>query len=588
MSKIFTTDFKSYIIDKFVSASPLFYMFLGKHLPFPDDSVPPTPVDRVSETYTGAHDTMFAAKAVRPIDVSHMIPRNEWVQGQSYIAYRDTSELIGNTFYVSVPAADGYDVFKCLSNNKTVSMYAPDLTATSPSADDAYETADGYQWKFMYTIPQDTYDKFASRDYIPVFANTEVVNSAVDGAIDYIDVVYGGSNYDSVAQGTLQTVAVSGNTQLFNIESSASSNSGFYVGSALKITQGIGAGQMRPIIGYTTSGSTRTVVVDEAFAIQPSTTSTYEITPYVVVSGGGTNFQGRALVNTAASNSIYKVEITNRGQGYNYGSAVVSGNTGGVANAAILSIVIGPKGGHGSDPIRELGGKYLCMTTTFDYANPTANTKIVPANQFRSIGIMVNPKFANVQITYTNADGLFTVGDTVTQNGTGATATIAADDGTTMTLTNVLGNISTGNTTVNYIKGTVGITPTRAAVTSVRNNGSDALTANADYINTTTRVGISAVSGTFGLDDIVTMTGNVATSNAVVYFANTSTVWLTNAKGNFGGTITSVTSGASATIDSVTPSDFIYGSGQILYLENISPINKTADQTETIKAIIEF
>lgn len=588
MAKLFTTNFKAYTIEKFISSDPMFYMFLGKHTPFPNDSIPPTPTDSVVDTYITGYGEAFAAKAIAPTDVSFMVPRNDWVSNTGYTAYRESSgTLYGNNFYVSVATNSGYSVFKCLSNNGVKSVYAPDVNATSPT-DDIYQTMDGYQWKLMYSIPTATFDKFATRDFIPVFANTEVKAAAVDGAIDYIDVSYGGSNYDGYTNGTFQSVQVSGNTRVYVIDASASSNANFYIGSAIKITSGTGDGQLRVITDYQVSGSTRTIVVDQPFSPAPTTTSTYDISPHVVVTGGGTGFQGRALVNAAASNSIYRVDVVNRGSGYYYGSAVAVGNTGGLTNTAVLSIVVGPKGGHGYDPVKELGSKYLCMTTTFDTTDVTANTKVIDANEFRRVGVLVNPLLANVHLSYTGATNIFTLGDKITQANTGAYGTLVADDGVTLSLANVSGSFLPGNNSVNYIRGQTGINPTLAEVSSVYNNGSQAMTANVSYVNLTTRAHISGISGTFLEDEVVTLTGNTSTSNAYVYFANTTQVWMTSFRGTTGTTITGTTSGATASIVSVSPSDFVYGSGNILYLENISPINKAAGQTETKKVIIEF
>jgi hypothetical protein len=66
---------------------------------------------------------------------------------------------------------------------------------------------------------------------------------------------------------------------------------------------------------------------------------------------------------------------------------------------------------------------------------------------------------------------------------------------------------------------------------------------------------------------------------------------LTNVKGNFtageGGVIGS-SSGATLTIQSVTKSDIVKGSGEVLYIENITPIPRSNNQSETFKFILEF
>ena len=586
MSKIFTNNFKVRVIDSILAYNPSFYIFLGKPIPFVDDSLPPAPQDSVDQTFLGAHDSMIVAKSIALGEVSYMIPRHDWVANTGYTAYREKDgTLFGNKFYVSVSSGSGYDVFKCLSNNNVLSTVAPNAVATSPS-DDIYETSDGYQWKYMYTADTATVEKFATRDFLPVIPNADVTGNAVPGSIDYIAVDYGGSNYDAYTSGTIQAAAVSGNSLVYTIESSASSNANFYVGSAIKITSGTGAGQQKTITGYSVSGATRNVVLDAPFTTQPSTTSTYEITPSVLVVGGGQNFVGRALVNAAASNSIYKVEINDRGLGYRYASATVSGNTGGTTNTAVLSVVISPKGGHGYDPIRELGAKYLCLTTTFDTTDTEASGKMLDTNQFRSIGVVVDPTFANVQLTYTSSTGNFAIGETITQSNTGAVGTLVRRTSTTLTLTDVVGSFLVGNLSTNYITGDT--TSVTAEVTAVRNNGSDPLAGEIVYANATTKLNISSVAGSFAEDDVVTFTGNTATSNAVIYFANTSQVWLVNVKGTIGSNLYSFDNTSTAVIDAVVPPDIIPGTGDIVYLENISPINKAQGQTETIKAIIEF
>lgn len=586
MSKLFTTKFRTAVVGRIITTNPIFYMFLGKPRPFADDLNPPDPIDRVSETFVGSYDTMIVAKSIAATDMSPMIPRIDWQSGVGYKAYRhDSADLYGSSFYVSVDSGSGHDVFKCLSNNNTVSTAAPDATSTSPN-DDIYETSDGYQWKYMYTIPNAAFDKFASEDFIPVFANSAVVGNAVSGSIDYINVTYSGSNYDAYTSGMIQATSVGGNALLYVVESTASSNANFYNGSAFKITSGTGAGQQRTVAGYQVSGSTRTVVLDQPFDITPATTSTYEITPNVLVIGSGQNFQGRALVNAAASNSVYKIEITNRGSGYTHATVSISGNTGGVSNSAAAEAIISPKGGHGSDPINELGGRYLCITTTFDSSALEANNKLIDTGKFRSVGILSNPLMANIQLSYTSSTGTFIVGETITQPTTNATGKVVSATANTITLTNVSRHFRTGNTTYNYIVG--GSSSVTAEVLAVRNNNSANLTANVSYACQLTKINVSSPTGTFVQDEQVTMTGNVASSNAYVYFANTSQIWLTDVRGIVGSNITSITTGATAPVDSVVPPDIIPGTGDIFYMENFSPINKTSGQTESIKAIIEF
>ena len=131
-----------------------------------------------------------------------------------------------------------------------------------------------------------------------------------------------------------------------------------------------------------------------------------------------------------------------------------------------------------------------------------------------------------------------------------------------------------------------------ASVVTTNNNGSINLTANVDYVNMTTRVSITSGAGNFQADETVNVGPNTTTTSAtaVVYYANTTQLWLTNVQGSISTSqsIRGVTSGASAVTSTVVPADLIYASGDVMYVDNFSPINRTTGQTETAKIIIEF
>jgi hypothetical protein len=438
----------------------------------------------------------------------------------------------------------------------------------------------------MYTMTRQRFEKFATVDFMPVEANTAVVANAISGSIDRVKVTYGGSDYDSHNNGSFQAVNIGGNTQVFYVDTSASANNNYYNGCALKITTGAGAGQQRTITNYNVSGATRQVAVDTPFTTSPNTLSTYEISPSVTLVGGGNNFVGRALVNATSSNSIYAVEITNRGQNYNWATAIVEGNTGGISNTATLKPILSPQGGHGSDPAEELYAHYLTFSATFDMTDPQASGKMLSTNDFRTVGIILDPLLSNVELTFTGGAGTFVIGEVVTQANTlAANGTVTFANSSTLRLTSVYGNFFAAN--ANYI--VVGANSSATGqITAVKLNSGTTLSGNVSYTNETTRFNISSPSGSFIEDEIITGTSNAVTSSAKVYYANSSQIWVTQKKGNFGNTILGITSGITATLDSTVESDMIKGQGDILYIENISPINRSNNQTETVKVIIEY
>jgi hypothetical protein len=48
------------------------------------------------------------------------------------------------------------------------------------------------------------------------------------------------------------------------------------------------------------------------------------------------------------------------------------------------------------------------------------------------------------------------------------------------------------------------------------------------------------------------------------------------------------TSTAKSLVSGIIPADLIHGSGDVIYIENFTPITKTGGQTETVKLVLEF
>jgi hypothetical protein len=82
-------------------------------------------------------------------------------------------------FYV---LTEDYNVYKCLDNNNNARSTSKPLgTSTSPIT-----SADGYVWKFMYTVPINLRNKFLSEDQMPVvsaLSNQFYSNGAMDSII---------------------------------------------------------------------------------------------------------------------------------------------------------------------------------------------------------------------------------------------------------------------------------------------------------------------------------------------------------------------------------------------------------------------
>jgi hypothetical protein len=155
-------------------------------------------------------------------------------------------------------------------------------------------------------------------------------------------------------------------------------------------------------------------------------------------------------------------------------------------------------------------------------------------------------------------------GEVITQANTTATGIVSARYDTVLTITNITGNFAVGNSSVNFITG-----------------------------------------GTSGKVSSVLSTDNTFQANAIGYVhsrnsANTSTVIaLTNVKGFFSvsddlaGTINTFVGQTSKAEAKITGRSYdrnyvVDGSGEFLYTENFTPVDRSATQTEKVKLIIEF
>ena len=167
------------------------------------DTAPITPADNLNAQHF-PYDDLLACKKIAASDVTFAIPRRNWVTGTTYDIYRhDYGERITGTttaqtansgvsnlhdasFYVLTTARN---VYKCLDNDgNTASTVEPTGTSTS-----VLTTADGYKWKYMYTLTASQQSNFLSTDFMAVATDSTVSSAAVAGAIDIIKIKTAGS-----------------------------------------------------------------------------------------------------------------------------------------------------------------------------------------------------------------------------------------------------------------------------------------------------------------------------------------------------------------------------------------------------------
>jgi hypothetical protein len=185
------------------------YLAISRVEPFPDDSNPPTANSSV-EAINNFWRNMIGGKKILRSDISLVIPRKNWEYNTLVPAYSSSSPRVmpGNISSGAVISSlpyvitDDFNVYKCLSNSNGANSTIKPIS-TNPAT--IYSTADGYIWKYMYTLSSKDIVKFLTPDWIPVRTLTgndgslqfRVQQAAIPGAIHVCTVTNPGSGYDA-------------------------------------------------------------------------------------------------------------------------------------------------------------------------------------------------------------------------------------------------------------------------------------------------------------------------------------------------------------------------------------------------------
>jgi hypothetical protein len=181
------------------------YCFMSRVLPWTNDIDPPQPTQD-QKSLKQIYKNIFAVKKINSSGISPVIQRIDWDSGEIYDYYQDdvnmfavnSSGTLVKRFYIR----NRYDqVFKCLwNNNDADSTDEPFFQPGTYGTNNIYKGADGYKWKYMYTIDVGRKTTFMDATWMPVpvvkTAPSPNDTSSGYGDIEVINVVTGGSGYD--------------------------------------------------------------------------------------------------------------------------------------------------------------------------------------------------------------------------------------------------------------------------------------------------------------------------------------------------------------------------------------------------------
>ena len=432
MTAIITQDMRIRNASNFIDtvASDSVYFFIGQSQPWgSSDTAVTDPVDTVYDQHL-AQQKMIAAKKVAASDVTHAITRYNWVSGNTYAEYDDQSATLSSSqFYV---ITDDLNVYKCIKAGAGASVVKPTGTNYYISA----VGADGYQWKYMYTLSGTQASKFLTNTFIPVTTLSsddgslqwDVQQNAIDGGIHRIRVTNGGTGYSS--------------------------------------------------------------------------------SPTVTVDGNGT---GCTATATVTGGVITDITVSTNGSGYTAALVTITDSTG---SGATARAVVSPPGGHGADPVGELGGFFMMANVQLDGEEGSGDFPV--DNDYRQLGLVINPNNYGTSTTAT------------------ATTLIATKSFSYTGLSG--GSFSPDDTITGQTSGAIA------------------------YIDS--------------VDD---------TNGIVRYHMEPGTGY-----GDFQAGETVESGAVNATIDTLTDPEVDKYSGEVIYIENRSPVTRAADQIEDVKLVLEF
>jgi len=425
-----------------------YFLFVAKSTPWDAtagasaDIIPVTPPDTVRDEYDVMH-SIIGYKKLDPSKIVFALERIPWEIGP-YDAYEDNEELFNEdapkNFYVVTSANN---IYKCLKAGSGNSVVEPSHTSTTE-----LEYSDGYTWKYLATVKESLLP-YEITDYIPITyavvqqdtlgTDTETTlqfnaqQAAVNGQITRIDLlqngitsggasaaVYLGSEYGAQfavgVTGSTASTASFGVGDYYTISSSTFTNSfslpvsdiNNYIGYVLRIVRVSGAGtnpsdvnKYGIIHGVTASSSQYTFTVrgeHEPFTFTfPGGSSQvyYDIIPYARISGDGSGayaFPTVGATGTSEWRRITGIELIDGGDNYSQATVeVVSSKQDGTSGNTVhpqFTAVLSPKGGHGSNILKELNVRDVILITTIDENDEEV---IQTGGSYRKFGIIRNP-----------------------------------------------------------------------------------------------------------------------------------------------------------------------------------------------------
>lgn len=287
------------LLTDFADSSNSYYIGIGRSEDWNDSDTARTAINAQWEE-RGFRNGLQSVKKV--IDSTFVVPRYNWSSGAVYSAYDD--KQVGypvQTYYVM---NDENQVYICLQQSKDASGNAV-VSTIQPSGNTTgapFSTADGYIWKFLYSISAGDASKYVAANFLPI---------KLQGTTD------SSSSASDIEQKSVQDAAVVGQIVGYAVDSGG--------------------------LGYT-SNPTLTVVGNGTNAKASASISGSSVVTVEVLDSSGTLMFG---------------------SGYNNATVTVSGG-GTPTKPAVIRPIFATPGGMGADPRNDLRANGVMFTVKPD------------------------------------------------------------------------------------------------------------------------------------------------------------------------------------------------------------------------------